>query len=90
MIELPFGSYSQSQGKTYVDVTAHLSDYADVDQPLTLFARGGFQLGVNNNGSGAGTPPPREGNFFAHADTTPKPFTIDKTCVMLSIPRPLP
>ncbi len=82
VIKLPFGSYYPTQGKTYVDVTAHVRNYADAGTPLTIFARGGFQFGIDPLGV---TPPvPREGNFFVDGTTTPEPFTVSKICTLPS------
>jgi uncharacterized repeat protein (TIGR01451 family)/fimbrial isopeptide formation D2 family protein len=45
VLELPFGSFDATQREVTVKVTAHLSDYADLNTPLTIFARGGFRYG---------------------------------------------
>lgn len=45
VLELPFGSFDATQREITVKVTAHLSDYADLNTPLTIFARGGFRYG---------------------------------------------
>jgi len=47
VIEFPPGSFNPSQPKVTIKVTAHVSDYADVNVPvpLTIHARGGFRHG---------------------------------------------
>ncbi|HYY56317.1 MAG TPA: isopeptide-forming domain-containing fimbrial protein, partial [Pyrinomonadaceae bacterium] len=45
VIELPFGSFDPSQPEVLVNVKANLSDHADVNTPLTIYARGGFRYG---------------------------------------------
>ena len=82
VIELPFGSYYPTQGKTYVDVKAHVSDHADANQALTIFARGGFRFGDSQLGTNP--PVPIQQLPFVHEDTTPVPFTISKVCTLLS------
>ena len=47
VIELPFGSFDQSQPEVVINVKAHLSDFADEGTPLTIYARGGFRFGSN-------------------------------------------
>jgi uncharacterized repeat protein (TIGR01451 family) len=82
VIPLPFGSYSPSQGITYVNVTAHLSNFADAGKPLTILARGGFQFGSSPLGT---VPPvPKQQPYFDKRATTPTPFTIKKVCTLLN------
>ena len=51
VLELPFGSFDQSQPGIIVRVTAHVSDFADrgfpLTAPLTIYARGGFRYGAD-------------------------------------------
>ncbi len=82
VIELPFGSYGPSQGITYVNVTAHLSDHADAGSPLAMLARGGFQYGDSQLGTNP--PVPIEQTYFAQRATTPEPFAIKKVCTLLN------
>ena len=46
-IELPFGSFDPTQPEIVVEVTAHVSNLADVTPPypLKIYARGGFRYG---------------------------------------------
>lgn len=46
-IELPFGSFEPDQEPVTVEITAVLSDYADSNHPLTIYATGGFLLGAD-------------------------------------------
>jgi uncharacterized repeat protein (TIGR01451 family) len=82
VIKLPFGSYGPSQGITYVNVTAHLSDHADAGSPLAMLARGGFQYGDSQLGTNP--PVPIEQTYFAQRATTPEPFAIKKVCTLLN------
>lgn len=43
--QLPFGSFTPEQPPATVEFQASLHDYADLAQPLTLRAQGGFQFG---------------------------------------------
>jgi len=45
VLALPFGSFDPTQPEIIVNVTAHLSDYADAGTPLTIYAKGGFRYG---------------------------------------------
>lgn len=46
-IELPNGSFEPDQDEVVVEIAAVVSDYADVEQPLTIYATGGFRLGAD-------------------------------------------
>lgn len=51
-LALPFGSYQPlPQPKIFVEVTASVAAFADVNAPLTISVRGGFRYG-NNPGPG--------------------------------------
>jgi uncharacterized repeat protein (TIGR01451 family) len=45
-IKLPFGSFDPSQPEIVVEVTAKVHNFADVNQPLKICERGGFQFGA--------------------------------------------
>ncbi|MCA9212871.1 MAG: isopeptide-forming domain-containing fimbrial protein, partial [Planctomycetales bacterium] len=45
VIELPFGSFTDTQTPLDVEITTSLSDQADVGVPLSVAAQGGFRLG---------------------------------------------
>ena len=42
---LPFGSYVFDQPPTNISITACMSNLADLNTPLTFYARGGYQYG---------------------------------------------
>ncbi|HID83561.1 MAG TPA: hypothetical protein EYP54_00300, partial [Anaerolineales bacterium] len=44
-LRLPFGSFTPDQPPATVQVTATMSDLADLNTPLTVRARGGYQFG---------------------------------------------
>jgi uncharacterized repeat protein (TIGR01451 family)/fimbrial isopeptide formation D2 family protein len=46
-LELPFGSVDATQPEFVVEVTAHVSNLADVGTPIEIFARGGFRYGAD-------------------------------------------
>jgi LPXTG-site transpeptidase (sortase) family protein len=45
VLRLPFGSFAPDQPPATVSVTANMSNYADVNQALSIQARGGFEFG---------------------------------------------
>jgi uncharacterized repeat protein (TIGR01451 family)/fimbrial isopeptide formation D2 family protein len=47
VVPLPFGSFDPTQPAIIIKVKAHLSDYADLGTPLTIYARGGFRYGAD-------------------------------------------
>lgn len=85
-IELPFGSFEPDQEKVTVEITAILNDYADINQPLTIYASGGFLLGADEFVN-LGTDPPvsadgvnasNSASWAASATVTPKLMTFAK------------
>jgi uncharacterized repeat protein (TIGR01451 family) len=48
-IKLPFGSFEPNQPPIVIQITAKLSDHADVNAPLDIYARAGFQFGTTPN-----------------------------------------
>ena len=44
---LPFGSFEPSQPEVQIDVSVSMSDLADADTPMTIWARGGFRYGAD-------------------------------------------
>ncbi|MCB2179598.1 DUF11 domain-containing protein [bacterium] len=46
IIELPFGSFTQDQPPVNVEVPVKLSEFADLNDALSVRARGGFQYGA--------------------------------------------
>ena len=85
-IQLPFGSYNNSQPKIAVEVTAHVSNYADEGVSLTIWARGGFQYGADALNNPTSDPPvlsntnPNSSTWSTHAPTTPRVMIIKKEC----------
>ncbi len=85
-IELPFGSFEPDQEPVTVEITAVLSDYADINKPLTIYATGGFLLGADELSNPGADPPVRAdgGNpsnaaaWAASATVTPKLMTFAK------------
>jgi fimbrial isopeptide formation D2 family protein/uncharacterized repeat protein (TIGR01451 family) len=92
-IELPFGSFDATQPEIVVEVTAHLSNLADVSGPLKISARGGFRYGTDPLDNAppdwpvvsdlvAGTPPADQQTnstlWAAQAQTTPTVLTVSK------------
>ena len=45
-IRLPFGSFVPSQPAVSISVSTSLSELADLDKPLSIWARGGYQFGA--------------------------------------------
>ncbi|MFW5748298.1 MAG: isopeptide-forming domain-containing fimbrial protein, partial [Chloroflexota bacterium] len=45
VFQLPFGSFTGDQTPVTISFDATVSDHADLNTPLTLYARGGFQFG---------------------------------------------
>lgn len=46
-LQLPFGSYTPQQPAADIVITAHMSDTAEVDQPLNVTASSGFMFGTD-------------------------------------------
>jgi uncharacterized repeat protein (TIGR01451 family) len=92
-LELPFGSFDPTQPEIVVEVTAHVSNFADAGTPLTISARGGFRYGTDplNNAPPdwpilsdviSGSPPNNQQTnstmWNQQAQTTPTVITIKK------------
>jgi uncharacterized repeat protein (TIGR01451 family) len=82
-IQLPFGMFQPNQPKIVIKVTAHVSKYADVNAPLNIYARAGFQFATTPNNDQPGDPlrlsPGGVGNcttWTASAPVTPVLFTF--------------
>jgi uncharacterized repeat protein (TIGR01451 family)/fimbrial isopeptide formation D2 family protein len=48
VLRLPFGSFVPDQPETSINVSASLSELADLDTPLTIEAQGGFMFGADS------------------------------------------
>lgn len=73
VLDLPFGSFVPDQPAIEVEVTLYLSDWADVGQPLTIYAQGGFQYGDDETGNS----PPVTG-ATVNDQTIPNVITVTK------------
>ncbi|MEQ8673097.1 MAG: hypothetical protein RLP44_16750 [Aggregatilineales bacterium] len=47
VLTLPFGSYTPDQPPLAIDVNAQININADVNAPLNIYGRGGFQFGID-------------------------------------------
>ena len=77
VIALPFGSFYPSQPDVVVNVKAHLSDFADVGTPLTIYARSGFRYGSDDALDNHPTDPLLESALVSD-QTTPTVFKLKK------------
>jgi uncharacterized repeat protein (TIGR01451 family)/fimbrial isopeptide formation D2 family protein len=74
VLALPFGSFDPTQPEVVVKVTAHLSDFADLGTPLTIYARGGFRYGQTPTDTGS----PVMESTAVSVPTTPTLFRLKK------------
>jgi uncharacterized repeat protein (TIGR01451 family) len=84
-LELPFGSVDPTQPAFEVEVTANLSNLADVNYPLKIWARGGFRFGTDPLDNPFPLDPPilsdtitNSSAWNAQAQITPKVMIINK------------
>lgn len=56
-LALPFGSFEPDQPEIEVEVTAKVSNFADANFPLRIYARGGFRYGLDPLDNPTGPPP---------------------------------
>lgn len=84
-IKLPFGSFEPNQPPIVIQLTAKLSDHADVKAPLDIYARAGFQFGTTPNNDFNTDPPANRLSpggvtncavWTAAAQVTPMLFTL--------------
>ena len=81
-IILPFGHYESTQPELEIEVTAHVSNFADANVPLSLSVRGGFRYGASPTGT---TPIVSDGpnldscSWAARATVNPTVMTLRKT-----------
>lgn len=78
-LELPFGSFTPGQPPATVQISADMSDYADLDKPLPVQGRGVFRYGddpLNN----PGVDPAIVGSW-ANDQLTPTLLTLDKVYI---------
>src|SRR5258706_3132482 len=83
VLELPFSSFRQAMPRLYVDVTAHVSNLANVDTPLTLLGRGGYRFGADNLNNPIAdpailNPSSTDGSGWPSLQVTPRVIHIEK------------
>ncbi|MBV6393594.1 MAG: hypothetical protein KPEEDBHJ_02836 [Anaerolineales bacterium] len=79
-LRLPFGSFTPGQPPAVVDVTATMSNLADLGTPLTVQARGGYQFGYTPlNDFCCGDNPNLTFSGWTNDSVTPTLFTLEKT-----------
>ncbi len=86
VLRLPFGSVVPDQPAITVDVTADLSNLADLGFPLAIHARGGFQYGADPLDNPCcdtviATTPDSDSSAWPSAATTPVLMRISKTYI---------
>ncbi len=84
VLELPFSSITQDMPTIYTEVTAHTSNLADVDIPLTILGRGGYRFGadsLNNPSTDPAilNPSSTDGSGWPSLQVTPRVIAIEKT-----------
>lgn len=87
VLQLPFGSFTPDQPEVTIDITASMSDFADLGVPLDVQTRGGFQFGCDplNNPSvdptilTPGSTSVDSSTWAESADVTPIIMTMEKT-----------
>jgi len=83
VLELPFSSITQDMPALYVEVTAHVSNLADVETPLTILGRGGYRFGADSLDNPAVdpaivTPSSTDGSGWPSLQVTPRIIHIEK------------
>ncbi len=86
VLRLPFGSVVPDQPAITVDVTADLSNLADLGVPLTVHARGGFEFGADPLDNPCcdpviANPGDTDSDAWPAASTTPQLMSISKVFV---------
>ncbi len=79
-LRLPFGSFTPDQPPLTVNVTASMSNLADLGTPLTIQARGGYQFGYTPLDDWCcGDNPSLTFSGWTSSSVTPTLFTLTKT-----------
>ncbi len=79
-LRLPFGSFTPDQPPVTVNVTASMSNLADLGTPLTIQARGGYQFGYTALDDWCcGDDPNLTFSAWVNGSVTPTLFTLTKT-----------
>jgi len=76
VVEIPFGSFAPDQPTATVDITAALSDFADLNQDLPIYAQGGYRFGADALDNPT-TDPPIIGSRTS-SNLTPSLFILNK------------
>lgn len=76
IIELPFGSFAPDQPVAPVTITAQMSDFADFDLAMPVYAQGGFRFGADALDNPFTDPPVMSTRISAA--TTPALFILNK------------
>jgi hypothetical protein len=85
VLELPFSSITQAMPPLGIDVTAHVSNLADVvDTPLTILGRGGYRFGADNLNNPVSdpailNPSSNDGVGWPSLQVTPRVIHIEKS-----------
>jgi large repetitive protein len=81
VLQLPFGSFTPAQPPAEIVVNAHMSNLADLNVPLTIQARSGFQYGTDPLANPT-VDPSITGSFAgASVNTTATLFTLTKNYI---------
>jgi LPXTG-site transpeptidase (sortase) family protein len=78
-LRLPFGSFTPNQPTLSIDVSATMSNWADVGKPLTIQARGGYQYGYDPLDNFDVDNPTATLSPWTSASVTPILFRLEKT-----------
>ncbi|MGC1375967.1 MAG: Ig-like domain-containing protein [Anaerolineales bacterium] len=84
VLELPFSSIAQAMPALGIAITAHVSNLADVDTPLTILGRGGYRNGADNLNNPVDdpailNPPSTNGAGWPSLQVTPRVIYIEKS-----------
>jgi uncharacterized repeat protein (TIGR01451 family) len=82
-VQLPFGSFAPNQPPAPLIVEVHLSEWADLGNPLYVRARGGFQYGVDPQDNPTVDPPvviePDDSSRWTEQLVTPAVVQVSKS-----------
>src|SRR4029079_17635542 len=78
VLQLPFGSFTPAQPPAVITVNAHMSNLADLNAPLNIQARSGFQYGADPLDNPAVDPSILGSLTGARAHTHAPLFTLTK------------
>ena len=86
VLELPFSSITNEMPALYATVTAHVSNLADLNTPLTLLGRGGYRFGADNLNNPVAdpailNPASTDGSGWPSLQVTPRVIHIEKEFV---------